>query len=493
MARAQHRSFGACVLFVALLLGGAIVVPAHAATPGPPFTRDLKSALETSERTGQPVVVAFVATWCPICTEMKRKVWSDPAILAHRDDFIWVLIDIDRKLSTAREYGIEGVPQTLFLDSRGQRQASLLGYVDASELDAALARFGNSSSEEEPSDEDNEAAETAPYTNLTYVPKGYRSDAICFSNVGYGPLKLYAQSPFQALRLTIRPRAPSTLGKGQYEGSFWATWVNVFDLENDVGDPDNQFFLDFESLQTVLALSYGITDTLEIEGEFQTRSRFGGHMDGFIEGFHDLFGIDQGGRLDVPRDDFSIHLTPEDGREAVSLDSRDRGVFSQTLGVSFQHNITCGTSRLPALAYSVSARYEMNDDDAFGDSNDLDVGFSASVSRRFGKFYAYGTLGYAWFGRDNFRGLELADNQWTILVAGEWRIFARQSLIVQLLVTEGQVEDFGAFSEQSNEITLGYKWEVRDRGILEVALIENIISFDNSPDLGFHAGYSQRF
>jgi thiol-disulfide isomerase/thioredoxin len=476
-----------------LWLGSATVFPALAGRPAPPFSTDLKSALKTAEQTGKPVVVAFVATWCPICMEMKRKVWSDPAILAHRDDFVWVLIDIDRKLSVAREYGIEGVPQILFLDSGGQQQGSLLGFVEVAELDTALGQFEDSSTVGQPIDDTDETAEIAPHTNLIYIPNGYRSDAICFSNVGYGPLKLYAQSPFQALRLTIRPRTPSTLGKGQFEGSFWATWVNVFDLENEVGDPANQFFLDFETLQTVLAVSYGITDTFEIEGEFQSRRRFGGFMDSFIEGFHDLFGIDQGGRLDVPRDDFSIHLTPEDGREPVWLDPGDRGVFSQTLGVSFQHNITCGTSKFPALAYSVSARYEMNDDDDFSDSSKLDFGASASVSRRFGRFYAYGTLGYAWFGRDNFRGLELENTQWTFLVAGEWRIFTRQSMIVQLLVTEGQVQNFGAFSEQSNEITLGYKWEVRDGGILEVGLIENIISFDNSPDFGFHLGYSQRF
>ena len=70
---------------------------------------------------------------------------------------------------------------------------------------------------------------------------------------------------------------------------------------------------------------------------------------------------------------------------------------------------------------------------------------------------------------------------------------AQQSVLVQYLVTEGLIEDFAPFSDESNEITLGYKWEVRNRGVLEIGLIENIISFDNSPDFGFHVGFSQRF
>jgi hypothetical protein len=79
------------------------------------------------------------------------------------------------------------------------------------------------------------------------------------------------------------------------------------------------------------------------------------------------------------------------------------------------------------------------------------------------------------------------------LLAAEWRFFARQSLLLQLLTTEGLVDDFGPFSDNSNEFTVGYKWELRSRGILEVGLIENIVSFDNSPDFGIHLGYSQRF
>ncbi len=40
---------------------------------------------------------------------------------------------------------------------------------------------------------------------------------------------------------------------------------------------------------------------------------------------------------------------------------------------------------------------------------------------------------------------------------------------------------------------MGYKWELRQKGILEIGAIENIGSFDNSPDFGIHVGFSQRF
>ena len=116
-----------------------------------------------------------------------------------------------------------------------------------------------------------------------------------------------------------------------------------------------------------------------------------------------------------------------------------------------------------------------------------------ALARRFGPTYLYGTLGYSFFGQDDFRGLELKDTQATFLVAFEWRFRPKQSLLVQYLITEGLVEDFAPFSDNSNEITLGWKMEVTQHGVFELGLIENLIEFDNSPDFGFHVGYTQRF
>ena len=38
-----------------------------------------------------------------------------------------------------------------------------------------------------------------------------------------------------------------------------------------------------------------------------------------------------------------------------------------------------------------------------------------------------------------------------------------------------------------------WKWEVRQAGVLEIGLIENILEFGNSPDFGVHAAWTQRF
>lgn len=44
----------------------------------------------------------------------------------------------------------------------------------------------------------------------------------------------------------------------------------------------------------------------------------------------------------------------------------------------------------------------------------------------------------------------------------------------------------------THEITLGWKGEVARDAVLEIGLVENVITFDNSPDFGVHGGFSYR-
>jgi hypothetical protein len=64
---------------------------------------------------------------------------------------------------------------------------------------------------------------------------------------------------------------------------------------------------------------------------------------------------------------------------------------------------------------------------------------------------------------------------------------------MQVLSTRGIAKDLGVFSEPSNEVILGWKWEARQAGVLEIGRLENIIEIDNGPDFGIHAPWTQRF
>jgi len=460
------------------------------------FTTDLDKGLVQAQADDKPVYLAFGAVWCPVCRRLEEVTLLEPPMQGLANDFIWVFIDIDRKISLAREWGVEVTPTIFLLDPAGNTRRKIVGGASAEELSATLSDFIADLGTEATTGEIDET-EVFQYTQLTAKPDGFRGKSVCFSHVGYGPLSVRSQSAFQSLRLGILPRTPSTLGQGQHQVRLGATWANTWNVDGGSFDPENgelgPYMLDFESLDANISYAYGLSDIFQIEAEYEQRWRFGGGMDGFIESFHDLFGLGQGGRDEWPRNQTNIFVDPQNGDPPVYLPVGEvSGTFARNLLVTLQHNVTCGTAKWPALSWAATGRYSVGDPGDVEGSK-FDVALSAAASRRFGKFYVYLTLGFAWYGSDTAFGLELETTQATVLVSGEWRFKPRMSFVLQYLGSQGVAKDLGVFSDTSNEIVLGWKWEVREAGVLEIGLLENIVSFDNSPDFGVHAAFTQRF
>jgi thiol-disulfide isomerase/thioredoxin len=461
------------------------------------FSNDLDGALDLAKATDKPVFLAFGAVWCPVCRQLEDKTMLEQPLQALAGDFVWVKIDVDRNMTLAREWGVEATPTVFLLDPAGGRRHEIVGGASADELAALLQAFLDELGGAEPEAADAGGGVIFERTQLTMTPQGYRGKSICFSHVGYGPIVMRSQSPFQALRLGIVPRTPSTLARGEHQLRAEFTWANTWTNNQATFDPANgdlgEFLLDFESLDASLSYAYGMSDTLQIELEYEQRWRFGGVLDGFIEGFHDLFGLGQAGRDEFPRDQTNIFVAEREGSPEVSLLGDDAsGTFAREFLLTVQHNVTCGTSKWPALSWSATVRSSLgNPGDLEGGS--VDVALSVAAARRFGRFYTYLTLGYARYGSDAVYGIELEQTQASVLAAGEWRFSPRMSLVLQYLGTQGVATDLGVFSDPSHEVVLGWKWEARKAGVLEVGLIENIIEFGNSPDFGVHAGWTQRF
>jgi hypothetical protein len=73
----------------------------------------------------------------------------------------------------------------------------------------------------------------------------------------------------------------------------------------------------------------------------------------------------------------------------------------------------------------------------------------------------------------------------------EFSLSVNQAFIVQYLFSEGVIKNLGALEKVSHEIHLGYKWRTQ-KNIIEVGLVENIVNFDNGPDVAFTFGITHR-
>ncbi len=107
-----------------------------------------KQAIEDSVAHHKPVVIDFFAEWCPNCHDLDREVFSLPEIQAKLAQVTALRMDVTnqddpRVQEIAQEYGIDGVPTVIFLDSHGHeiKDSRVIGFVTPQEFSRALAMF----------------------------------------------------------------------------------------------------------------------------------------------------------------------------------------------------------------------------------------------------------------------------------------------------------------------------------------------------------------
>ncbi len=310
------------------------------------------------------------------------------------------------------------------------------------------------------------------------------SEPIDMPNVGLGPLRFRSQSPFQSLRLGILPNAPTSLPRGRWEHRETFDWSRMW-AESD------RYLMSFDSWSSTHSIAYGLTDRTQLEMGIVESGWSSGKLDGFVRSFHDLFGIAQGGRDTMPDGAFAFRLG-RDQRPDVTLQADDGEETTEQLAFSVHHLLTAGTDALPALSLSFTVMTDLGGaSHVLGDA--IDASVSLSLSKKAGDFTAYLTIGIAWYGHEQFYGVDLKPFAVSIVSAVEWTAAEGWSLVLQHHWAQGTVKNYGSLSRPSHEVVLGTRIRISADSVFELGVVENIVVFDNSPDFGLHSGVAVQF
>jgi hypothetical protein len=306
------------------------------------------------------------------------------------------------------------------------------------------------------------------------------------SQLGLGPLQLVSQSPGQSLRLGLVPHTPAELSTGDWRVHVGSTWVNVW-------SQGRGYELDYEALASEVLVAHGIDDSFAIEVGAISRVTFGGAMDGFIQGFHDLLGMDQNGRDEVEDNRNIIRIDPTGTQQGVLLSNAElrenRRVFVRVAGL---YTISRGGNGWPAISLSGTLQAPIDSSRSYTGGL-LDVSLDLSIAKALGNWVGYASVAWTRFGADNVYGINLHRSNWAGLGAVEYRMNPDWSLLLQYLVSQGVAPDLYAFSKPSHEVVMGTQVRIGKRTTFQLGLIENVFIFDNSPDFGVHLAVEMRF
>ncbi len=339
---------------------------------------------------------------------------------------------------------------------------------------------------------------------------------------------------FQIIQLPLLPIDNVNSGKGNFSGRINSRLINVFSIQS------NRFIVDGEESQIEPNLRYALTDETQFGFSAPIISRGGGFLDKNIETFHRTTGVSQGGRDKYPRNEFNASYEPL----SLYYPLLDKDLFESYVRRtndfrSYPRNSTDPPINFPTHENEVRKlvinKYypylnEYKTEDSIGNYDSIAQGnpkFFLQSTILKGSFWfdkitaggqvrvptrsveLIGTPGtdisvYAvyhkdWFdGKINFkfgvsysqfemhkyRNFDLRKNQWVFRPSLIYNINQSWKLHFEYVYFASPILHWNRLSTPAHQIGFGVSRSFDDYQ-LQFATFENIITYSNTPDIGF--------
>ena len=296
------------------------------------------------------------------------------------------------------------------------------------------------------------------------------------------PLYVKNLSPVAGLFGLPSQRSALTQGRGSVAAALHSSVAN-----NYVVDSSNQEYvkLDGETLRFAAELRYGLARNWDLQLEVPWLEQSGGHMDRVIDEWHDLWGMSDGGRSEVPRDQLEYRYASASGRSFL-LEDDSSGLGDISLALTY----AVFQEEDAAVSVAVGYKFGTGDEDDFlgsgGDDFFTLVRFSGGHLSDLPLRW-HGQLGYLHAGdSDLLAGMQEQD-LWFAGLSLDWLVSERWSILAQLdgnaAPTDSGLTPLG---DDTLIFTGGVRWRITPRWAVDVSIMEDIL-VDTASDVTFQA------
>lgn len=314
---------------------------------------------------------------------------------------------------------------------------------------------------------------------------------------GRGPFEVRDPYLLALSRLSPWMRSPEVLAHGEVGLALRGVWVNSYAFAR------GRYVIDGELRQLQAVARLGLFDRIELGLVLPYEWRGGGVMDGFIEDFHDAFGIGEMERDQRPRDRYLVAGVERDGS---TFQHDHRGYGLSDLVVEARGQLHDGAGILPAATVTTRLRLPTGRR-KFELSDGVDATLQLDVSERFGPVIVYVSAAYTYHAKARVDGLEVHRHRgmlgagfevelgpYVSLVAHAWTETPRETALWE----DARTQPPGASGEPPygnlvSYVAFGFKLEPVDGLLIELGGLENIVDPEVTADFGLLGNVSYRF
>ena len=300
-----------------------------------------------------------------------------------------------------------------------------------------------------------------------------------------GPLQVQNRFPLHLMFLTPKPTGAEMPTEGRLQSILSVDYSSVY-----INEQSSRWsaLVDMEMTVVDLSLTYGITPGFSISAQIPFVSMSNGFLDGFLENFHDAFGLPNYGREDRAKNSFAYDMS-KNGLTWLNGDAGELRWADMT--VSGQMSLfKLGVSSKWSGTLLASIKLPIGDESLGYGSGRLDAGIFLPTQWDGQKWSLYLMPGYIWHSDPETQGADVsARNSFSMFGGIAYVSSERWRWFVQLNYSSSPIEETGIsiLDDGAVELTLGFRRVLSEKWSVEFAFCEDIFT-RTAPDFNLHLG-----
>ena len=330
----------------------------------------------------------------------------------------------------------------------------------------------------------------------------------------YGMLRSRDLTPFGFLRLDMRPAHAVNIEKHTFafeaELGYQNTWALSENVEKymksleisgrrEIGPaeiaairalPGENYLFDLESATLDLAVHYRLSSQWTAYAIATAVSYQGGFLDSTIEGFHHMLGLNSYGRRAVERNATLLVYDLKQARGVLTEAPKSPGFLDPTFGLRYSG------IKLPRgwdMSIETAIKWAFDGERPLLSTGRDDYGMQVSVRRLGERNAVHVDLAGVYYAGEEAPSMHNPQVIPTIVVGWERQMSARTNMNLQAYASQSVYQpaqtDLDELLADKFQLSLGVR-HLFDCCLVSFAVTENLQNFNNTPDIGFQAGFA---